>query len=90
MGRGFLWTHKNTFLFRSGSVDTQNWRKFIQGSAEFYSIGLSLKAKQLKNVVSMGWEKPPRGWVKLNTDGSATKNPNCAGGGGLFRDHDGV
>ena len=44
----------------------------------------------MKNVVSVGWEKPPRGWVKLNTDGSAMKNPDRAGGGGLLRDHDGV
>ena len=71
-------------------MDTQNWRKCIQGSVEFYSIGLPSKAKQLKNVVSVGWEKPPRGWVKLNTDGSAMKNPDRAGGGGLLRDHDGV
>ena len=56
MGLWFLWTHRNTFLFRSGSEDTQNWRKCIQGSAKFYSIGLSSKAKQLKNVVSVGWE----------------------------------
>ena len=90
MGLWFLWTHRNIFLFRSGSVDTQNWRKCIQGDVEFYYIGLSLKTKQLKNVVSVGWEKPPRGWVKLNTDGSAMKNPDRAGGGGLFRDHDGV
>ena len=90
MGLWFLWTHRNTFLFRSGSVDTHNWRKCLQGSAEFFSIGLPSKVRQLKNVVSVGWEKPPRGWVKLNTDGSAMKNPDRAGGGGLLRDHDGV
>ena len=90
MGLWFLWTHRNTFLFRSGSVDTQNWRKCFQDSVEFYSIGLPSKVKWLKNVVSVGWEKPPRGWVKLNTDGSAMKNPDRAGGGGLLRDHDGV
>ena len=38
----------------------------------------------------MGWEKPPRGWLKLNTDGSAMRNPERAGGGGLIRDHDGA
>ena len=90
MGLWFLWTHRNTFLFRSGSVDTQNWRKCFQDCVEFYSIGLPSKVKQLKNVVSVGWENLPRGWVKLNTDGSAMKNPDRAGGGGLLRDHDGV
>ena len=33
---------------------------------------------------------PPRGWLKLNTDGSAMRNPDRAGGGGLIRDHDGA
>ena len=28
--------------------------------------------------------------MKLNTNGSAMKNPDRAGGGGLFRNHDGV
>ena len=48
------------------------------------------KTKQLKTVVPVGWEKPPRGWMKLNTDGSAMKNSDRAGGGGLIRDHDGA
>ena len=90
MGLWFLWTHRNTFLFRSSFVDSQNWRKCFQSNAEFYFIGLSSKTKQLKNVVSVGWEKPLRGWVKLNTDRSAMKNPERVGGGGLFRNHDGV
>ena len=44
-------------------------------------MGLPSKAKQLKNVVSVGWEKPPKGWVKLNTDRSAMQNPDRAGVG---------
>lgn len=35
------------------------------------------------------WEKPPHGWVKLNTDGIVTGNPGLVGCGGLLRDeHD--
>ena len=35
------------------------------------------------------WEKPPHGWVKLNTHRAAEGNPGLAGYGGLIRDdHD--
>ena len=35
------------------------------------------------------WEKPPHGWVKLNTDGAAEGNPGLASCGGLLRDDHG-
>lgn len=65
-----------------GTLDTQIWRKCIQGSAEFFSIGLASKTKPLKTIVPVGWEKPQRGWMKLNTDGSTMRSANRAGGGG--------
>ena len=40
----------------------------------------------------MRWEKPPHGWVKLNTDGghgAAKGNPGLVGYGGLIRDDHG-
>ncbi|KAK9991626.1 hypothetical protein SO802_026611 [Lithocarpus litseifolius] len=89
MGLWHLWTHRNNFLFRTGTVDSQEWRKCIQNSVEFFSIGIITKTRQLKTIVPVGWEKPPRGWLKLNSDGSAMRNPERAGGGGLIRDHDG-
>nr|POE45789.1 putative ribonuclease h protein [Quercus suber] len=32
------------------------------------------------------WERPYRGWHKLNTNDSAVGNPGVAGGGGVLRD----
>ncbi|KAJ8755654.1 hypothetical protein K2173_022249 [Erythroxylum novogranatense] len=37
----------------------------------------------------IAWTKPPPGFVKLNTDGSAVGNPGRAGYGGLIRDMEG-
>ncbi|XP_030958826.1 uncharacterized protein LOC115980745 [Quercus lobata] len=71
------------------SIVMMIWRKCIQAGAEFFAIGFASKIKQQKSIVPVGWEKPPRGWLKLNTDGSAMRNPERAGGGGLIRDHDG-
>ncbi|KAK4706306.1 hypothetical protein R3W88_034140 [Solanum pinnatisectum] len=35
------------------------------------------------------WRRPPKDWVKLNTDGSALDNPGKLGAGGIIRDHRG-
>ena len=84
-----LWLHKNNFVFRTGTMDHQLWKECLQYSTEFYSIGLEAKIKQSKTSVPLGWKKPPRGWMKLNSDGSVLRNLGGAGGGGLIRDHDG-
>ncbi|GKV53477.1 hypothetical protein SLEP1_g59999 [Rubroshorea leprosula] len=46
---------------------------------------VSLSAKTVSTVF-VGWNPPPPGVVKLNTDGSAVTNPGNAGAGGIFRD----
>ena len=50
---------------------------------------MNAKIPKAKSVVAVGWEKPPVGWAKLNSDGSALGNPGRAGGGGVIRDHNG-
>lgn len=37
-------------------------------------------------VEPITWYPPPRGWVKLNSDGVSKGNPGPAGGAGIFRD----
>ena len=65
------------------------FRKSIKDSVKFFSIGLNAKLPKAKTVVAMGWEKPPLGWVKLNSDGSTLSSLGRAGGGGVIRDHEG-
>ena len=43
-----------------------------------------------KLIKMIRWERPYRGWYKLNTDGSVIGNPRVAGGGGVLRDEAGV
>lgn len=35
------------------------------------------------------WQKPNRGWFKLNVDGSSLGNPDCMGVGGIIRNDQG-
>lgn len=37
------------------------------------------------SFISMFWQPPPSGWVKVNTDGSALGSPGLLSGGGVFR-----
>ena len=43
------------------------------------------KGNQARMIRQIRWEKPDTGWVKLNTDGSASDLLNAAGCGGLMR-----
>lgn len=45
------------------------------------------KAPQIKEVI---WSPPIFNWIKVNTDGAASKNPINASAGGIFRDKDGL
>ena len=83
-----LWLHANSFAFTTGTVDNQCWKKCLRYSIEFFAIGLEARSKLAKTIIHVGWEKPLWGWLKLNSDGSAINNPDKAGGGGLFRDHE--
>ena len=57
-------------------------------STEFFAIGLEARSKPAKTIILVGWEKPPWGWLKLNSVGLAINNPGKVGGGGLFCDHE--
>ena len=84
-----IWLHRNNFVFRSGKLERAYFKKSIKEAAEFFSVGRNAKMPKARIVVEVGWVKPPMGWVKLNTDGSAIGSMGCAGGGGVIRNHEG-
>ena len=89
MGVWNLWLHRNNFIFRTGKVDQSCFKRSIKDSVEFFYVGLNAKLPKAKSFIAEGWEKPPMGWAKLNTDGSAIRSTGRAGGGGVIRDHEG-
>ena len=89
MGLWHLWLGRNNFIFKTGIVDKLVPTKCIRDSAEIFSIGTNSRLNRMKAVIPVAWEKPPIGWLKLNSDGSALGNLGKAGGGGLIHDHQG-
>ncbi|XP_019435940.1 PREDICTED: uncharacterized protein LOC109342404 [Lupinus angustifolius] len=53
-----------------------------------FSMNINLsKAPRITDVI---WNSPPLGWIKVNTDGAAHGSPSHSGGGGSFRDKNGL
>jgi len=44
---------------------------------------------QHKEIIYIGWKRPPKGWIKLNSDGACKGNNETLGCGGLFCNTDG-
>jgi len=44
---------------------------------------------QNREIIHVGWNRPPEGWIKLNSDGTCKGNNDVSGCGGLFRNSDG-
>lgn len=89
MGLWQLWLRRNNFIFRIRIVDIMVHTKCIRDNAEHFSIGAKTRLNRMKTMISVEWEKPPMGWVILNSDGSALGNRRKAGGGGLIWQHQG-
>ena len=83
------WKKRNSIVFRNNSGNPDLPREIVNQVVEFtYCVSSPrlLKHRVVKNIC---WEKPPEGWMKLNTDGSAIGNPGPTGCGGVIRDKNG-
>nr|POF26595.1 hypothetical protein CFP56_54222 [Quercus suber] len=52
-------------------ANKSDFKRSIKDGVEFFSVGLNAKLPRAKSVVAVGWEKPPVGWAKLNSNGFA-------------------
>ncbi|KAF5197333.1 Cysteine protease [Thalictrum thalictroides] len=53
-------------------------------------LGLQTRIKPPPKVIECYWSLPPRGWLKVNTDGASKGNPGITGWGAVLRKDDGV
>ena len=89
MGIWHLWLRHNTCVFRTGIADSKAIEKCKLSAAKFFAVGMRTKLNILKTLIPVAWRKPPLGWTKLNTNGSALGCLGKAGGGRLIRDRNG-
>uniref|UniRef100_A0A2N9H7K2 RNase H type-1 domain-containing protein n=1 Tax=Fagus sylvatica TaxID=28930 RepID=A0A2N9H7K2_FAGSY len=70
-------------------IPTKVVKKAKSLAIEFF-FSLPCKGTALpKSTTLIGWQHPPTGYAKLNTDGSVLGNPEPASSGGLLRDCNG-
>ncbi|KAJ1419239.1 Ribonuclease H-like superfamily [Sesbania bispinosa] len=89
-----IWYARNAYLFDDSPLDIATISSSIHRQIEEASSAFSLVNNQTlrPDVISSPWVRwtpPDPDWIKLNSDGSLLPSLNCAGYGGLFRNHHG-
>lgn len=88
-----LWLERNRCAFHHPILSPKNMafralsltKEFIAEQRVFSAGSMTISPKK---TVYIGWEFPPVGFVKLNTDGSSSSSGD-ASAAGLLRDHNG-
>ncbi|KAJ8763632.1 hypothetical protein K2173_003104 [Erythroxylum novogranatense] len=86
-----IWCARNKAVLNDESLSTGTqrlWhRSLMQECLSVFNSGAHLVSHRPPRWIA--WTKPPPGFVKLNTNGSAVGNPGQARYGGLIRDMEG-
>ena len=82
--------HRNKVVFQNQAPSPSIHQEVIQRAVEFFFCAQGNSLYKPMALKMIRWERPYRGWYKLNTDGSALGNPGTAGGGGVLRDDAGL
>ncbi|KAK9997536.1 hypothetical protein SO802_022222 [Lithocarpus litseifolius] len=85
-----IWNHRNKVVFQSRAPSPSIHQEVIQRALEYFFCAQGNSLYKLRVLKMVRWERPYRGWYKLNTDGSAAGSPEVAGGGGVLRDDAGL
>ncbi|KAK9988335.1 hypothetical protein SO802_028574 [Lithocarpus litseifolius] len=85
-----LWSHRNRVVFKNMPSSQAIHRDIIHRAVEYALVAQSTITKQPRIARNIRWERPNRGWYKLNTDGSSLGNPGMASGGGILRSESGT
>ena len=77
-------------LFQNKSVSHNTHIEIIHRAREFIHCGINAVTDHRRVLKAIRWERPNRGWIKLNTDGSSSGNPRPVGCGGILRVDNGI
>lgn len=83
-----LWKQRNKSKHEGKQQHPANIIKAVDSLLKvFLEAGFQWRSLRRYKMVPVYWDKPPEGWIKLNTDGSLKSH--IAGGGGVIRDSQG-
>ena len=77
-------------MFKRKNQNPKLAAKIVNQTVEFIHCALSPRTSTLKMVQRIRWERPPTGWVKPNTDGSAIGKSSIVGCGGIIKYKNGL
>ena len=80
-----IWNHRNSVVFKNKPINHSIHKEIIHKAVEYSFIAQNFSNCKLRIERSIRWERPNRGWHKLNTDGSSLGNPGLASGWGILR-----
>ena len=81
-----IWKGRNQTVFSGKAQNLKLSTEIENLYTEFMYCASSPRCPVPRVVVACHWEKPPEGWIKLNTDGCAAGSMGLAGCGGVVRD----
>ncbi|KAL1105395.1 hypothetical protein V6Z11_D04G129000 [Gossypium hirsutum] len=82
------WNNRNNFIFRGKEEEAkQIWERANNLTKEFQICNMMNEPLMSQNVVEKKWNKPPKGFIKINFD--ATVGENRIGYGMVVRDEEG-
>ena len=86
-----IWLARNKYVMEAQPFMAPTVMERIKILSQEITHTFPPKRPNMKNnVLYVGWNPPPFGFFKLNTDGSARGNPGLASAGSLIKDHNGM
>lgn len=91
----WIWKWRNERIFRNVQREVSQKLAWIyqQTASIINAFAKASKPRvhrEQTRVSNLKWERPPRGWVKVNTDANVDQNSKHAWCGGVMRDENGV
>jgi len=88
------WKSAINLIVAQTSMVGNNTKKFARGDMQEFSIlkacKVTIRPPRAPTIKEVIWSPPLASWIKVNTDGAATKNPLEASAGGIFRNAEGI
>ena len=84
-----IWQQRNHVVFRGKRANPQLAKAIVAQAMEYTLCINRPNCNQPWVSKQISWERPDRGWFKLNTDGAASGPTNRASCGGLIRNDQG-